>query len=112
MSERIERDQSVILLASDANKGVIGFTQLYPTFCSVEAKNVWVLYDLFVESGARRQGAARKLMDAAQAFGAETGAAWLKLETAVTNIPGQTLYEDQKWARDDAFYTYYFGLGE
>lgn len=112
LKERLERDQSVIFLARDKNKRVIGFTQLYPTFCSVEARNVWVLYDLFVDPASRRHGAARRLMNAAQAFGADTGAAWLKLETAVTNIPGQALYENQNWRRDDAFLTYYFDLGD
>ena len=94
----------------DGETRALGFTQLYPTFCSVAASNVWVLYDLFVAPEARRKGVARALMDAGTELGKKSGAAWLKLETAHTNIPGQTLYESQGWHKDEEFLTYFLAL--
>jgi len=107
IGERLKNYESVIFLARDNTEKPVGFTQLYPTFCSVAANNVWVLYDLFVAPEARRQGVAQQLMGAAKTLGADTDAAWLKLETGVTNKPGQALYEKLGWERDNEFYTYF-----
>lgn len=112
IQERLERGESTIFLALDDEGKALGFTQLYPTFCSVEARNAFVLYDLFVAPDARRQGVAEKLLTAAQEFGKKAGAVWLRLETAKTNIPGQTLYEKMKWERDNDFYTYFLTLDD
>lgn len=109
---RLKNDDSVIFLALDPDGAAIGFTQLFPSFCSVAAKNVWSLEDLFVSPRARRTGAARALMNRAKQLGNETGAAWLRLQTAVTNIAGQTLYESQGWDRDTEFYTYFLSLDD
>ena len=107
---RLADDESVIFLAlDDAGKG-LGFTQLYPSYCSVEAQNVWILYDLFVAPDARRKGVAQALMAEAKALGIESGAAWLKLDTAISNIPGQTLYESLGWERENEFYAYFLPL--
>ncbi len=111
---RLKNDESVIFLATAMKDGAeigLGFTQLYPSFCSVSAQNVWVLYDLFVDPNARRTGVAKRLMKEAKKHGRETGAAWLKLETALTNRPGQALYESLGWHRDNDFYTYHLPLG-
>ncbi len=107
---RIDNNESVIYLAQDASGKGIGFTQLYPTFCSVAAQNVWVLYDLFVAHHARRQGVAEQLLTKARKLGVETKSAWLKLETGVMNKPGQALYEKQGWERDTEFHTYFLDL--
>ena len=107
---RLAEDESVIFLALNEKGHGLGFTQLYPSYCSVEAQHVWLLYDLFVAPEVRRQGIAKQLMDAAKSLGIETGAAWLKLDTAVTNIPGQTLYESLGWEREEEFYTYFLPL--
>jgi ribosomal protein S18 acetylase RimI-like enzyme len=104
--ERMERHESVIFVAEDAAGRVVGFTQLYPTFCSVRAAPTFVLYDLFVAPGARGTGAGRALMQAAEAYAAGTGAARLELSTAKTNTVAQSLYESQGWTRDEAFYVY------
>ena len=48
LDERFERDESVIFVAEHAGGAVVGFTQLYPLFCSVAAERIFVLYDLFV----------------------------------------------------------------
>jgi len=107
---RLAEDESVIFLALDDDGNGLGFTQLYPSYCSVEAQHVWLLYDLFVTPEARRKGIAKKLMDEAKTLGIESGAAWLKLDTAITNIPAQTLYESLGWEREEEFYAYFLQL--
>ncbi len=106
LQERMQRGESVIFVAEDDAGRMVGFTQLYPTFCSVRAAPTFVLYDLFVAPEARGSGAGRALMQAAEAHAAGTGAARLELSTAKTNTVAQSLYESQGWARDEAFYVY------
>jgi len=107
--ERLERGESTILVAEDAGQ-LLGFCQLYPTWCSVAAARIFVLYDLFVDPDARRGGIGRALMRAARAFGREAGAVRLDLTTARTNTRAQALYESEGWQRDDVFLTYSLAL--
>lgn len=104
--ERFQRKESVLLIAEDETGEIVGFTQLYPAFCSVLADRTFVLYDLFVAPAARGTGAGRALMEAAEAHGRKTGVARLELSTAHTNLIGQSLYESCGWVRDNAFYVY------
>jgi ribosomal protein S18 acetylase RimI-like enzyme len=106
LGERFERRESVILVAEDARGTLVGFTQLYPAFCSVAADRTFVLYDLFVTPSARGTGAGRALMEAAEAHARAAGAARLELQTAKTNEIGQSLYESCGWKRDELFYVY------
>jgi ribosomal protein S18 acetylase RimI-like enzyme len=106
LGERHERRESVIIVAENAGGEIVGFTQLYPAFCSVIADRTYVLYDLFVTPSARGTGAGRALMEAAEAHARKTGAARLELQTAKTNTIGQSLYESCGWERDDHFYVY------
>jgi hypothetical protein len=53
----MHKRESVILVAEDERSALVGFCQLYPSFCSVEAKPIYVLYDLFVIPSARQSGA-------------------------------------------------------
>ena len=106
IEERFRRGESVILVAEDANGALVGFTQLYPAFCSVAADRTFVLYDLFVTPDARGTGAGRALMEAAEAHARAAGAARLELSTAKTNKIGQSLYESCGWKRDELFYVY------
>ena len=107
LDNRIRKNESVIFAAQGDEGELIGFTQLYRSFCSVEMKELIYLYDLFVAPRARRQGVARSLMEAARQYAVDRGAGRLQLETAITNHPGQALYEDLGWERDDEFYTYH-----
>ncbi|MEP6503590.1 MAG: GNAT family N-acetyltransferase [Betaproteobacteria bacterium] len=102
---RLERGESVIFVAR-IEGAAVGFCQLYPTWCSVAAAPIFVLYDLFVDDGVRRGGVGRALMLAAQAFGREAGAVRLDLTTASTNARAQALYESLGWQRDDVYLTY------
>lgn len=101
--ERMQRRESVVLVAERQGHGIVGFSQIYPTFCSVAAARIGVLYDLFVESGSRKLGAGRALMRAAESHAAGSGLARLELSTARTNLPAQSLYESLGWVRDEAF---------
>jgi ribosomal protein S18 acetylase RimI-like enzyme len=85
---------------------VLGFCQLYPTFCSVIASPIYVLYDLFVRPEARKSGAGKALLIAAEQHAAQNGYARMDLTTAKTNLPAQSLYESRGWVRDEVFYAY------
>jgi ribosomal protein S18 acetylase RimI-like enzyme len=106
IEERLRRQESVLIVAETATEEIVGFCQLYPTFCSVRAACTYVLYDLFVSPEARRTGAGRALMLAAEAHAAQTGAARLELSTARNNTIAQALYESLGWQRDEAFFVY------
>ncbi|GAB5534888.1 MAG: GNAT family N-acetyltransferase [Rubricoccaceae bacterium] len=102
LKARLEADESVIFVADLQDvDGLAGFTQLYPSFSSVRMRRVWVLNDLFVTNGARRQGVGRALMEAAHAFAASTGAASVELATERDNVTAQALYDDLGYERDE-----------
>jgi len=106
LAERLSRDESVVLLAADADDTALGFVQMYPTFSSLRAARVFVLYDLFVDPAARQRGVGRRLMEAAAEEARRRGAVSLVLSTARTNHPAQRLYESLGWVRDEEFYEY------
>jgi GNAT superfamily N-acetyltransferase len=66
----------------------------------VRTARLWVLNDLFVAAGARRQGVARALLDAATRFARDDGAAGLMLETSRDNQPARALYAEAGWNED------------
>jgi ribosomal protein S18 acetylase RimI-like enzyme len=105
ISERMNNQQSIILVA-ESNEKIVGFCQMYPTFCSVEAAPIMVLYDLFVSLQARKTGAGRELMLAAQDYAKENGFKRLDLSTAKTNVHAQALYESLGWQQDSQFHYY------
>lgn len=110
LAERIERGESLILLARDEAGAGAGFTQLYPLFSSVRAVRTWLLNDLFVASASRRRGVAAALLKAAAEQARERGAASLSLSTALDNAPAQALYESLGWRRESGFCEYSLGL--
>ena len=103
--ERIQKNESVILVA-EINNHLIGFCQMYPTFCSVAAASIYILYDLFVLPEIRKSGAGKALLLAAEQHAAREGFARMDLTTAKTNLRAQSLYESLGWIRDEDFYTY------
>lgn len=112
VTERFQNKESVIIVAHNDAGEIVGFTQLYPAFCSVLAAKTFVLYDLFVTPAARGTGAGRALMEAAEAHGRSAGAARLELSTANTNKIGQSLYESCGWIRDNVYYVYQKSLSD
>lgn len=106
IEQRMARSESVILVAETDEGELVGFTQLYPLFCSVEARPIYSLYDLYVRPAARRTGAGRALLLAAERLAAEHSKARMDLTTARTNLTAQALYESLGWVRDEVFYAY------
>ena len=62
LASRLEREESVVFLAASDTVGY-GFVQLYPSFCSVAVRPIWIVYDLFVAPAARGQGHGWRLID-------------------------------------------------
>jgi ribosomal protein S18 acetylase RimI-like enzyme len=104
--DRIRKNESVVIVAENEDFHALGFCQLYPTFCSVEAVPIYSLYDLFVRPEARRTGAGKILMLAAEQHATRNGFARIDLTTAKTNFSAQALYESLGWVRDAAFHAY------
>lgn len=106
IGERMRHGESVILLAHNGSGQAIGFCQLYPSFCSVQAQPIYTLYDLFVTPGARRSGAGGHLLRAAEQLAAAHGKARMDLTTARSNHAAQSVYASLGWVRDDVFLAY------
>ncbi len=113
IADRLTRGESSILIAFDAaaaadtaTGNAIGFCQLYPTFCSVEAAPIYTLYDLFVSPSARKTGAGRSLLIAARDHARAQGKVRMDLTTAHTNTTAQSLYESLGWVHDTVFRAY------
>ncbi|MEM1175643.1 MAG: GNAT family N-acetyltransferase [Pseudomonadota bacterium] len=92
ITERIERGESDIFVAR-IDDDIVGFTQLYPSFCSVELMKIYILYDLYVDEAHRRTGIGDALMDRAARWARENDAGRIDLLTAHDNHAGQRLYE-------------------
>jgi ribosomal protein S18 acetylase RimI-like enzyme len=110
LGERMARQESVLLVAENAAGALLGFTQIYPSYCSVLAAHIGVLYDLYVQPEARTQGVGRALLQAAAAYGKAHGLQRLDLTTARTNAKAQSLYESLHWQRDEIFLAYNLDL--
>ncbi len=107
IKERLNKRDSVFFVA-DAHGKLQGFTQLYPLFSSTKMKKQWVLNDLYVRMEARRLGVAEKLLRTAMDFGTMDSSRGLSLQTAVTNLSAQRLYERLGWKKNETFLTYTF----
>lgn len=105
LSSRITLGQSTVFFVEVEGKPV-GFTQLYPLFCSLEMKRIWLLYDLYVAPEARKHGVAKLLIQRAEQLANETDSAFIMLSTATDNTKAQALYESNGFMRDEAFYVY------
>ncbi|AEB60445.1 GNAT family N-acetyltransferase [Ectopseudomonas mendocina] len=107
---RLERGDSQLFIARDGQGAAQGFVQLYPFLSSLALEPAWLLSDLYVDESARRCGIGEALMNAARAHAEATGACGLQLETAKTNLAGQSLYERLGYVRDEQFFTYWLSL--
>ena len=111
ISSRISNGESIIYVAYEG-KQAAGFVQLHPSFCSVQACKILILYDLYVAAEHRRKGIGEALMNRATALAKESGAARLDLLTAKDNIPGQTLYEKLGYEKtNEDFFAYSLQVG-
>lgn len=98
IQSRIQNNESDIFVALDGTKA-LGFVQLYPSFCSIDAGKIYILHDLFVDSDERKKGVGRSLMDRATAWAKENGVVRLDLLTEHSNKAGQHLYESLGYKR-------------
>lgn len=104
--ERLQKNESIIFLAVTESHRTVGFCQMYPSFCSVEARPIYALYDLFIQPPIRRTGAGRLLLIAAEKHAKKAGVVRMDLTTAKTNLSAQRLYESCGWCRDEVFHAY------
>jgi len=106
ISDRFNNRESVIFVVP-AKDRLSGFVQLYPSFCSVDAIKIFILYDLFVDARDRKLGIGKLLMNKATEFSKTEGASRIDLLTAIDNRAGQHLYEKLGYKRDlEDFYAY------
>lgn len=110
IGHNIRQSRSTILLATDKDGNALGFTQLYPGWCSVAAAPYMTLYDLYVDEKARNRGVARALMAAAEKVARKAKATRIDLETAKDNYSAQALYEEIGYEREHVFYKYSLAL--
>ena len=109
ITERLERNESVIFLALDDESTpprAAGFVQLFPLFSSTQARPMWLLNDLYVSALYRRNGVGRRLMETAKEHAMATGACVIELVTAANNRTAQVLYEKVGYKRDEEFVRY------
>ena len=106
IKNRMTMQQSSILLGINSVGHAVGFCQLYPSFCSVIAQPIFVLYDLFVVPEARKLGVGKLLLLDAERLASEHRMARMDLTTAKDNKAAQSVYESLGWVRDEIFYTY------
>ena len=107
ISDRIINGESVIFVATGDDQVAQGFVQLYPSFCSIEARKIMILHDLYVDPDYRKTGVGEVLMNRAADYARDVGASRLDLLTAITNKPGQALYEKLGYKRVlEEFYAY------
>jgi GNAT superfamily N-acetyltransferase len=106
LHDRIVANESVIFMATNASGKMVGFTQLYPIFSSTRMRRKWLLNDLFVHESYRGQGISKALIERAKQLCKETDAAGLMLETAKTNVVGNSLYPATGFVLEDACHFY------
>ena len=106
IGQRINNNESIILIAEDGHNSIVGFCQLYPTFCSVIASPIYALYDLFVIANKRRGNVGKLLLLAAEETAKSNGVSRMDLTTAKSNLAAQSLYESLDWEKDNVFIAY------
>lgn len=107
IKDRFDNDESIIFYAKNTAGDYLGFVQLYPSFSSVSAQRLWILNDLFVSEKARGNGVGKKLLNKAKRFAIGTNAKGIALETDITNISAQGLYESLGYIKNTEHF-YYF----
>ncbi|MCX5140935.1 MULTISPECIES: GNAT family N-acetyltransferase [unclassified Streptomyces] len=100
LAERIEADDSLILLASVPDMGTVGFAQVYPVLSSLDLGPGWLLSDLYVDPAGRRAGVGRTLLREVLRRAREAGVSGVQLDTAYDNHAAQQLYEAEGFVRD------------
>jgi GNAT superfamily N-acetyltransferase len=108
ISERIKKSDSVIFVARVEDAGLVGFVQLYPLLSSTRMKRLWLLNDLYISPLFRGKKISVGLIDRAKQHARETNSAGLSLETAKSNLIGNSLYRKTDFVlnEDHNFYSW------
>ncbi len=99
--ERIKNNDSEIFIAFNAENIAMGFVQLYPLFSSTRMKRLWLLNDLYVQPGYRGKKVSVALIEKAKEVSRNSKAAGLMLETAKSNLIGNSLYVATDFVLDE-----------
>jgi GNAT superfamily N-acetyltransferase len=110
LSDRINKNESEILIHETEEKIITGFVQLYPIFSSTRMKKLWLLNDLYVLPNYRGKGISVKLIEKAKEIAKDSGAVGLILETAKSNSIGNSLYLKTGFSIDDEHNYYSWDL--
>jgi ribosomal protein S18 acetylase RimI-like enzyme len=110
LRQRMDNSESVIFCATDESGQYLGFTQLYPIFSSVSVQKTWLLNDLYVDAKARGLGVGTKLLNQAKDYAKQTGAKGVALETEITNVGAQKLYEHLNYEKDKEHFHYFLSV--
>ena len=110
ISERMKNNESIIFIATNKQKEVMGFVQLYETFGSLDLGKIIILYDLYVKKDHRKNKIGRQLMLKSHEYAKKINAKRIQLSTATDNFIGQSLYESLGYVKDADFYTYDFEI--
>jgi ribosomal protein S18 acetylase RimI-like enzyme len=97
---------SISQYSGESQVRAAGFVQIYPSFSSVSMGPIWVLNDLYVDSDYRKQGIARKLLQAVAREAQKQQIIRITLSTAVSNLHAQALYESEAYTQDQSFMYY------
>ena len=71
---------------------MVGFAAIHQVPASLRLGRFWQLRDLFTVPAARRQGAARRLVETIQQAASDAGALRLSLQTEPDNVAALALY--------------------
>ena len=99
LGDRLRNSESVVYCAFTPDESCVGFAQLYPSFSSVSARRIWILNDLFVPGPFRGMGIGTRLLGEIEAFGNETRAKGILIETKASNSGAQKLYESRGYQK-------------
>lgn len=110
LQERLERQESTVLLADQGN-ATVGFAQVYPSFSSAAAARILILNDLYVVPDSRRTGIGRWLVTATLKHAADVGAARVTLATGIDNSAAKALYDALGFQPDTSFHVYHYVFG-
>jgi ribosomal protein S18 acetylase RimI-like enzyme len=105
LAERLERRESVLILASDHGR-CVGLVQVYPAFSSTALAPIWILNDLYVDQAARGSGAVDQLLTATADLAREAGCVAIELATQHTNTRAQAVYARHGYVVDEEFRHY------
>lgn len=110
LSDRITNGESVIFVARVEDAGLVGFVQLYPVFTSTRMKRLWLLNDLYVSPLFRGRKLSVALIDRAKQHAKETNSVGLTLETAKSNLVGNSLYPRTDFVLDNDHNFYFWNV--